>query len=271
MTTIFPIELSLLRELVIDAGKEELLPRFQHTSFSYKQDGSLVTEADISVQNRLQKALNQLHPEIPLLGEEMTEQQQTAIIADGKSTFWCLDPLDGTSNFATGIPFYSISLALIENGQAIMGIIYDPMRDECFIAEKGRGASLNDKPLDATNTVHSDLQRCSAILDFKRLSGELATRLAVNAPYSSQRSFGSVALDWAWLAAGRGQVYLHGRQKLWDYAAGWLILEEAGGSSSTLEGVSGFQAVLEPRSAIAASNKDLYLQWVSWINRDADK
>jgi myo-inositol-1(or 4)-monophosphatase len=265
MTNLFPIELSLLRELVIDAGKEELLPRFQQSSFSYKQDGSLVTEADISVQNRLQKALYQLHPEILLLGEEMSEQQQNAIIADGKSTFWCLDPLDGTSNFASGIPFFSISLALIESGQPIMGIIYDPIRDECFIAEKGKGASLNDKPLDATNSVHSTLQRCSAIIDFKRLEPALATRLATNAPYSSQRSFGSVALDWAWLAAGRGQVYLHGKQKLWDYAAGWLILEEAGGCSSTLAGVSGFQAVLEPRSAMAASNQALYQQWLDWI------
>ena len=265
MTNIFPIELSLLRELVIDAGKEELLPRFQHTDFSYKQDGSLVTEADLSVQNRLQTELYKLHPEITLLGEEMPEQEQNAIITEC-GTFWCLDPLDGTSNFASGIPFFSISLALIENGQPIMGIIYDPVRDECFIAEKGRGARLNDKPLDATITAHAALQRCSAIIDFKRLSSDLATRLAINAPYSSQRSFGSVALDWAWLAAGRGQIYLHGKQKLWDYAAGWLILNEAGGSSSTLEGVSGFQAALVPRSAIAASNTNLYRQWFNWIS-----
>jgi myo-inositol-1(or 4)-monophosphatase len=265
MTNLFPIELSLLRELVIDAGKEELLPRFQHTDFSYKQDGSLVTEADLSVQNRLQTELYRLHPEITLLGEEMSEQEQNAIITKG-GTFWCLDPLDGTSNFAAGIPFFSISLALIENGQPILGIIYDPVRDESFIAEKGKGAKLNDKPLDATITAHTALQQCSAIVDFKRLSSDLATRLAIDAPYSSQRSFGSVALDWAWLAAGRGQIYLHGKQKLWDYAAGWLILDEAGGSSSTLEGVSEFQAALEPRSAIAASTTDLYQQWFNWIN-----
>ena len=265
MTNIFPIELSLLRELVIDAGREELLPRFHDTAFSYKQDGSLVTEADISVQARLLKALNELHPKIPLLGEEMSEQQQADIIADGNNTFWCLDPLDGTSNFASGIPFFSISLALIENGQPSIGIIYDPIRDECFVAEKGKGASLNDEPLDATISAHSVLKRCTAIIDFKRLKPELATRLAINAPYSSQRSFGSVALDWAWLAAGRGQIYLHGKQKLWDYAAGWLILEEAGGCSSTLSGMSGFQAVLEPRSAIAASNQALYQQWSDWI------
>jgi len=266
MTNIVPVELSLLRELVIDAGKEELLNRFQHAAFSYKQDGSLVTEADLNAQNRLQMALYKLHPEIPLLGEEMSEQHQNAIITDGSSTFWCLDPLDGTSNFASGIPFFSISLALIENGQPIIGIIYDPIRDECFVAEKGKGARLNDKPLDTNATAHTSLERCSAIIDFKRLAPEIATRLATQSPYSSQRSFGSVALDWAWLAAGRGQVYLHGKQKLWDYAAGWLILDEAGGSSSTLEGTIGFQATLEPRSAIAATSEDLYLQWFHWIS-----
>ena len=271
MTNIVPVELSLLRELVIDAGKEELLNRFQHAAFSYKQDGSLVTEADLNVQNRLQMALHKLHPEIPLLGEEMSEQHQNAIITDGSSAFWCLDPLDGTSNFASGIPFFSISLALIENGQPIIGIIYDPIRDECFVAEKGKGARLNDKRLDATATAHTSLERCSAIIDFKRLEPEPATRLATQAPYSSQRSFGSVALDWAWLAAGRGQVYLHGKQKLWDYAAGWLILDEAGGSSSTLEGDIGFQATLKPRSAIATTSEDLYLQWFHWINRGALK
>jgi len=265
MTSIVPVELSLLRELVIDAGKEELLTRFQHTAFSYKQDGSLVTEADLNVQNRLQKELNQLHPEIPMLGEEMSEQHQHAIINESKS-FWCLDPLDGTSNFAAGIPFFSISLALIENGQIIIGIVYDPIRDECFVAEKGKGARLNDKKLDATAAAHTSLDRCSAIIDFKRLTAELATRLATSPPYYSQRSFGSVALDWAWIAAGRGQVYLHGKQKLWDYAAGWLILDEAGGCSSTLGGDRGFKSTLAPRSAIATANEDLYQQWFHWIS-----
>jgi myo-inositol-1(or 4)-monophosphatase len=265
MTNVYPIELSLIRELVIDAGKEELLPRFQHTAFSYKQDGSLVTEADLNVQTRLQQALNELHPEIPLLGEEMSTQHQLAILGDSKGSFWCLDPLDGTSNFASGIPFFSISLTLIEQGQPVIGITYDPMRDECFVAEKGKGARLNDKPLDASKSAHKELSATSAIVDFKRLSPELATRIATAAPYSSQRSFGSVALDWAWLAAGRGQVYLHGKQKLWDYAAGWLILDEAGGVSSTLEGDPGFHAMLEPRSAVASANKHLYQQWFDWL------
>ena len=259
------VDISVVKQLVIEAGREELLPRFQQTSFSYKQDGSIVTKADISVQKRLQLALNDHFPGIPLLGEEMIERQQTAIIADGKSRFWCLDPLDGTSNFASGIPFFSISLALIENGQPKAAIIYDPVRHECFVAATGQGSFLNETRLDSTNSAHKALRRCTGIIDFKRLPAKLAERLASNAPYSSQRSFGSVALDWAWLAAGRGQVYLHGKQKLWDYAAGWLILNEAGGYSSTLQGEAGFQATLEPRSAVAAVDSDLYQQWFNWI------
>jgi myo-inositol-1(or 4)-monophosphatase len=260
------VDISLVKQLVIDAGREELLPRFQQTSFSYKQDGSIVTEADISVQKRLQLALNDHFPTIPLLGEEMAEHEQTAIIAHEKSRFWCLDPLDGTSNFASGIPFFSISLALIENGQPKLAIIYDPARHECFTANKGQGAFLNETQLDSTNSTHKALRRCTAIIDFKRLPAKLAERLATNAPYSSQRSFGSVALDWAWLAAGRGQVYLHGKQKLWDYAAGWLILNEAGGCSSMLDGEAGLQATLEPRSAVAAVSPDLFQQWFDWIS-----
>lgn len=259
------VDISVVKQLVIEAGREELLPRFKQTSFSYKQDGSIVTEADLSVQKRLQLALNDHFPAIPLLGEEMAEREQKEIIAHGKSRFWCLDPLDGTSNFASGIPFFSISLALIENRQPQAAIIYDPVRHECFFAATGQGAFLDETRLDSTNSAHKALRRCTGIIDFKRLPAKLAERLATKAPYSSQRSFGSVALDWAWLAAGRGQVYLHGKQKLWDYAAGWLILNEAGGCSSTLQGETGFQATLEPRSAVAAVNSDLYQQWFSWI------
>lgn len=266
MTDNLPVKLSLLKQLVIDAGKEELLPRFKNIDSSYKEDGSVVTEADLSVQARLQQALLDLSPQIPLLGEEMSEQEQAAIIGDGSSSFWCLDPLDGTSNFAAGIPFFSISLALIENAQPVIGIVYDPVRDECFIASSGQGASLNGDTLSALQHVDKPLARCTATIDFKRLPASLASRIATEPPFYSQRSFGSVALDWAWLAAGRGQLYLHGKQKLWDYAAGWLILAEAGGVSSTLDGQAGFHASLTPRSAVAASNAELFQQWHSWLN-----
>lgn len=257
-------ELSLLRDIVRAAGQEELLPRFNQIGFEYKQDGSVLTEADLAVQARLQQTLLEQWPDIAMLGEEMTAQEQQAVIDTGDA-FWCLDPLDGTSNFAAGIPFYSVSLALIRDGQPQMAVVYDPDRDECFSAQAGVGAWLNDLRLDCSSLPQRPLSRCSALLDFKRLSPELANRIARQPPYASQRSFGSVALDWCWLATGRCQVYLHGKQKLWDYAAGWLVLHEAGGRSRTLVGEEGFNATLTPRSTVAASTPALWSEWFKWL------
>ena len=257
-------ELDVLRKLVREAGRKELLPRFEHIGFSYKQDGSILTEADLAVQDRLERALREIWPQTPLLGEEMSVSEQQAVIGEG-DIFWCLDPLDGTSNYSAGIPFYSVSLALIENGHPQMAVVYDPDRDECFSAERGQGAWLNDHRLDTGKLPVRPLARCSALLDFKRLSPELATRIAMQPPYASQRSFGSVALDWCWIASGRCQVYLHGSQKLWDYAAGWLVLHEAGGMSCTLEGDEGFTASLTPRSAVAGATPDIWREWCDWL------
>ena len=257
-------DLHTLSELVRQAGQEELVSRFNRIGFEYKQDGSLLTEADMAVQTRLQTQLSEKWPQVAMLGEEMTPQRQQDII-DAGGTFWCLDPLDGTSNFAAGIPFYSISAALISGGKPVLGVVYDPARDECFSAEAGAGAWLNGKQLDTATLPERPLKRCSALLDFKRLAADLASKIARNPPYASQRSFGSVALDWCWLATGRCQIYLHGKQNLWDYAAGWLVLHEAGGMSCTLDGDEGFSATLQPRSAVAASTRALWTDWHNWL------
>ena len=87
-----------------------------------------------------------------------------------------------------------------------------------------------------------------------------------NPPYQSHRSYGSVALDWCWLAAGRGQVYVHGKQNLWDYAAGSLIFSEAGGFACTLDGEPVFNASLQPRSAVLAINQHLFTLWRQYLH-----
>jgi len=174
-----------------------------------------------------------------------------------------LDPLDGTSNFAAGLPFFSISLALLIERKSVLGVVYDPIRDECFTAERGRGAWLNGVQLRVRPT-DLPLRRGLAVVDFKRL-GPLAAKLAARPPYSSQRNLGSVALEWCWLAAGRFQVYLHGKQKLWDYAAGALILSEAGGHAETLQGEPIFSPELQPRSVVAAGDARLFQEWKAWL------
>ena len=255
-----------LREIITTTAKEELLPRFAQVKRNHKADGSVITEADLAMQERIAQALQQQWPQYQFMGEEMSVKQQEAMLQDSSAGVWCLDPLDGTSNFAAGIPYFSVSLSLIKGGEVVMGLVYDPTRDECFTAVKGKGAQLNGETISASEPP--PLHKCAALIDFKRLKPELAQRLVTEVPYGSQRSFGSVALDWCWMAAGRCHVYLHGKQNIWDYSAGYLVLNEAGGHSTTLEGEEVFRPTLTPRSAVAARDEGLFQAWTQWLGID---
>jgi myo-inositol-1(or 4)-monophosphatase len=258
------IDLEQLKNIVITASKEELIPRFNSVKRNYKRDGSVVTEADLVMQARLTSRLNEIYPDIALLGEEMSAEQQQALLAS-EIPLWCLDPVDGTSNFAAGVPYFCVSLALIENGIVTLGLVYDPIREECFSAQRGKGAYLNNELI---SSQYNDLQLIDAIamIDFKRLTPELATELVTHRPYGSQRSLGSIALELCWIAAGRGHIYLHGKQQLWDYAAAQLILSEAGALAMTLEGEALRSDSLKPISTIAASDESLFNEWATYLN-----
>jgi myo-inositol-1(or 4)-monophosphatase len=249
--------------LVVAAAREELLPRFKGTAFQVKADNSLVTEADFAVNDRLRVALGNVAPSVRFLSEEMPRAGQEAMLA-GDGEAWCLDPLDGTSNFVGGIPYFCVSLALLRQGRPVLGVVYDPCRDECFTAEQGGGAFLNGRPLAVPGTA-VEMQRSIALIDFKRLAPELRQRLVGQPPFASQRNFGASALDWAWLAAGRCHLYLHGGQNLWDYAAGSLILAEAGGHSCTLQGEPVLCSAVTPRSAVASLHRELFDAWAAWL------
>lgn len=247
---------------VVSTSKQELIPRYSKVCREHKTDGSIVTEADTVMQEKLQQSLLKLLPNSVVLGEEMSTEQQARALASGKSV-WCLDPLDGTSNFAFGIPYFAVSLALIEDGRVSFGLVYDPVRDECFTAENTK-AYLNNKII-CIETTNLPLQQSTAIIDFKRLTNKLSVALVSNSPFASQRNFGASALDWCWLAVGRGHVYLHGSQNIWDYAAGQFVFECAGGKSQTFTGESVFKHALEKRSALAAVDAGLFKQWRKWI------
>ena len=259
-------DLQQLQVIIVSAAREELLPRFAKVEREHKADGSFLTEADLAVQERIAKQLLQHWPETVFLGEEMTAEQQAGLLASDQPV-WCLDPLDGTSNFAAGIPYFCVSLALLEKGEVSLGIVYDPLRDECFAASQANGANLNGVPLHVP-VSGLELKHATAIIDFKRLAPELATRLVSEMPYASQRSFGSVALDWCWLAMGRSHVYLHGRSNIWDYSAGNFIFNIAGGHSCTLEGEPLFVNALQPRSSVGAVDVSLFREWTRWLGID---
>lgn len=260
-------DINELIDIIKTSAQHELLPRFHRIKQQFKDDGSIVTQADVAMQDALRTQLQARWPDIAFLGEEMPAADQERILRDASQGVWVVDPLDGTSNFSIGIPFFAVSVALICKGELALGVVYDPLRDECFSAQRGETATLNGQPLDLRRLA--SLERMTiGLVDFKRLPATLAAKLATNPPYKSQRSFGSVALDWCWIAAARGDVYVHGKQKLWDYAAGQLILAQAGGYAATLQGEAVYNGTLVPRSAVLAVNKNLLEQWLAYLQQD---
>ncbi|MGF1767418.1 inositol monophosphatase [Enterovibrio makurazakiensis] len=262
--------LAVLYGIIRQASKQSILPRFNGSAvndINYKANMDIVTDADNEMQSSIIDGLHRNWPHISVLGEEQSHLMQHAVMSNDKQAFWVLDPIDGTSNFAFGIPYFCISLSLIYQGVVRLGLVYDPMRDECFFASHGAGAWFNGNRLHSRELkAKADLKHAMALIDFKRLPMALSAGLASRPPYRSQRSFGASALDWCWIAANRCQLYLHGDQKLWDYSAGQLILREAGGMSCAFDGSSVFNNSLQSRTVIGASHPFLFEQWREWLS-----
>ena len=259
--------MSAILKAVIAAVKlvsaEEIMPRYLKVSHQHKHDGSLCTDADIATQTALIRKLQAIC-NLPVLGEEMAEEEQHAIWHSAKDGLWCVDPIDGTSNFVHGLPYFAVSVALLREGKSVLGVVYDPVADEVFAAESGKGAYLNGERLLGRVTAET-MNRALANVDLKRLSTGLAATLASRPPYASQRNFGASTLDWCYTAAGRYDLYLHGGQKLWDYAAGMLILSETGGHACCIEHDDFASGNVWQRSVIAARSETLFTEWKNWI------
>lgn len=242
---------------------EEIMPRYLKVAHHHKNDGSLCTEADIAAQTTLTKKLQAIL-NVPVLGEEMTAAEQRALWKAGHDGLWCIDPIDGTSNFVRGLPYFAVSVALVREGKSVLGVVYDPVANEMFAAEQDKGAFLNGEKLVGREAV-GKLEQALACVDMKRLKKKLVTQLAANPPYASQRNFGASALDWCYTATGRYDLYLHGGQKLWDYAAGFLVLQESGGLVCCIENDDFSKCDIWQRSVIAARDAKLFDEWKNWI------
>ena len=274
--------------LVRDVGDNVVMPYFLKVARQRKDDGSVLTEADLAAQAALEVGLKAIF-ECPLVGEEMTAEEQRQNWDAGAAGLWCVDPIDGTSNFVNGLPYFAISVAYMQQGRPLLAVVYAPATREMFFAETGKGAYLNS---DVYNKARlplvrgtASLQEAIAEIDFKRLPKSLALAIATHPPFHSQRNYGSSALDWCYLAAGRFDIYLHGGQKLWDYAAACLILQETGGQMRTLanngslgkdlsckdsldkdSSVEAFWAGdLWQKSVVAARDADLFNAWNTWL------
>lgn len=254
---------SICRILVTAADKMELgTPR--DVSAKFKDDGSVVTATDLRLQEYIAAELTRQWPHFTILGEEMEHAEQAEILHTESPGVWSIDPLDGTTNYTAGFPFYGVSAALIIERQSVLGVVYDPVRKELFTARRGEGAYLNGTRL-RTPAHPTALRGCVANVDYKRLVTRLSDRLVHSCPYRSQRNLGTSVIEWCWLAAGRVQLYLHGGQKLWDFAAGSLILAEAGGFARSIEGDTIDGRSMAKRSVVAAINAPLFKAWYGWV------
>jgi myo-inositol-1(or 4)-monophosphatase len=244
---------------------QEILPRYRSVDAAHKDDGSIVTEADFAAQDALVRRLRAIEP-VPVIGEEMTALEQHAIFGRAER-FWCVDPLDGTKNFSEGVPFFAVSVALMEGTRPVFGVVHDPIADEAFFAVRGAGAWHDHKPLmlPASGPALAD---AVAEVSLRRDTKGLRNALKQRKPFRKRLTSGSAALSWCHLAAARIDVLLSGGQNMWDYAAGALILEEAGGFLSGLEHDDFWSAPVWKRPAIAARTRALMEEWTGWVRRE---
>jgi myo-inositol-1(or 4)-monophosphatase len=254
-------------DAVIAVARQEILPRYLSVARHHKADGSIYTEADLKAQAFLVEMLHKILP-VPILGEEMSQAKQKQLWDQhAKSGLWCVDPIDGTTNFVNGMPFFAVSVALFVDEHPALGVLYDPIDEELFSASLTNAATLNGEPLPLKDVRLLSIKQALAGIDFHGLPKPLATALIQQHPFGYFRSMCASTLEWCYTAAGRFDLYLHGGQMLWDYSAGAFIYERVGGKMATLEKDDYWQDDIWHRSAIAALNPILFEEWEQWIRQ----
>jgi myo-inositol-1(or 4)-monophosphatase len=201
---------------------------------SLKGPANFVSAADHRAEETLRAELARARPGYGFLGEEGGRQEG----AD-KTHCWIVDPLDGTTNFLHGIPHFAISIALERERTIVAGVVYNPINEELFVAERGKGAFINDQRLRvaARRRLSEAVIACGLPHlgrgDLAQFRKEFA---AVQEKVAGLRRFGAATLDLAWIAAGRLDAYWERNLSAWDIAAGLLLVREAGGFASDLDG-----------------------------------
>jgi myo-inositol-1(or 4)-monophosphatase len=205
----------------------------QKHEIQYKGEINLVTEADKMSEDLIITAISRSLPDHGILSEE-----SPAVTGTGKLR-WIIDPLDGTTNYAHGYPIFCVSIALENDGVIVLGVVYDPMREEMFVAVSGEGAYLNKNKLAVSSL--NDISRSLLATGFpydiresKENNLDYFNNMAINV--QAIRRAGSAALDLAYLAAGRFDGFWELKLKPWDTAAGCLLVTEAGGVISDITG-----------------------------------
>ncbi|MBT3239124.1 MAG: inositol monophosphatase [Rhodospirillaceae bacterium] len=232
------------RKLTRDFGEIENL------QVSRKGPADFVSNADKTAENTLRYALEKARPDYCFLLEEGGE-----LTRKDTSNRWIIDPLDGTTNFLHGIPHFSISIALERDSELFAGVVYEPVYDQMYWAEKGQGAYLNDNRIRVSGRSSMDEALFATGIPFKGARDHplfLKQLEAVMGVSSGVRRFGSAALDLAYVATGRFDGFWETGLQPWDIAAGIVLVREAGGFISEIDGRSG---MLTSGSVLAANDQ----------------
>lgn len=230
MTSYQPI-LTAAKEIARAAGRLALTQFTHERKMTRKGFRDFVTDADFAAQQLVVERVREQFPGHGFIAEEDDDS-----LDDRAEYVWIIDPIDGTTNYSRKVPFFCVSLGVAHDGQMVIGVIYDPVRDELFSATRGGGAFVNGVPIHVSTV--SDMNSAIVSFDWSR---DVAVREAtlqllqtVALEPRSVRSFGAAAIAICWVACGRVDAYFNYQLSAWDVAAGQVILTEAGG------GVSGF-------------------------------
>ncbi len=253
--------LDFIKELALHAGQILQSYANKELNIRHKSRTDLVTNADHASEKYLIETIKNAFPSHAINAEESGEWEGSP------DHQWFIDPLDGTLNYAHGVPIYCVSIGYAYKGKVSLGVIYDPTRDEMFCAERGKGATLNDVPMRVSN--YSDLINCMLVTGFPGVSWGSPDDNTDNFFRFSQlaqsvRRLGSAALDIAYVAAGRLDGFWENGVHQWDVAAGSLMVEEAGGIVTNIYGKTDF---MQKPVSILAANPDIHSEMLAVLAR----
>jgi myo-inositol-1(or 4)-monophosphatase len=245
------------------AGKV-LMDRIGRVEVRYKGPSDLVTDADIAAQEAIRRTVLAAFPDHTLVGEE---DRPGAVVSPPASPYrWIADPLDGTTNYVHQVPFFGVSLALEQNGRLLVGAVYHPSADECFTAAVGKGAMRNGSPIHTSGvrSLRDALVSAGFPTVVEPRSADVGMFLAAVGVCQSLRRTGSAALNLAYVAAGRFDAAWSFSTKVWDVAAGALLIQEAGGVIVPRDGLG---SPLKDGTYLAAANPQLHAELLDLAHR----
>ena len=248
-------------EVAVQAAEEagKILLAYFHSAkdTKHKGKGNLVTKADILCEKRILETLEPEYPDHNILSEESNSSTPVA------GYTWIIDPLDGTNNYVFGIPFFCTSIALVKDEDILLGVTYDPLREELFRAEKGQGLYLNDSAVQVSREGSLGASLVGLDLGYSDEQGQELLGIAgrLRGQVHCLRIIGSAALGLAYVACGRITLYLHRCVYPWDIASGLLLVREAGGKVTDWQG----KPATSQDEQIIASNREIHQEFTRYL------